>query len=81
MVLYILAQYFRGFAVVWKRQEEYELVLVIILYILLLYVSHEHVLVCITRKVTRSEIDMDVVWVIEIDGISVWGIGVDFISV
>ena len=55
-------QYFRGFtaAVVWKRQEQYELVLVIILYLIRIIaaVSQEHVLVCITRKVTRPENDM-----------------------
>ena len=51
--------------------------------------SQEHVLVCITRKVTRPEndsfgdgieIDLAVVWVVEIDVISAWGIGVDLIS-
>ena len=53
-------------------------------------VSQEHVLVCITRKVTARkchgfsggiEIDLFVVWVVEIDVISVWGIGVDLLSV
>ena len=53
--------------------------------------SQEHVLICITRKVTRPEsdmffffgieIDLVVVWVVEIDVISVWGTGVDLISV
>ena len=45
-------------------------------------VSHEYVLICLTRKVTRPENDMVLVfaskltwfmWVVEIDGISVWG--------
>ena len=35
-IWYILTQYFRGFTGAWKRQEEYESVLVIILYVLLL---------------------------------------------
>ena len=55
-------------------------------------VSQEHILVhlCITRKITRpgndmvlvlvSKIDI-VVWVVEIDVISVWGTGVDLDSV
>ena len=30
VVVYIFMQHFRGFTVVWKRQEQYELVLVII---------------------------------------------------
>ena len=52
-------------------------------------VSQEHVLVCITRKVTRPaklhdfsfgiEIDLVVVWLVELDVISSYGIGVDLI--
>ena len=49
-------------------------------------VSQEHVLVCVTRKVTRLEnytvvlASKLIVWVVEIDVLSVW-IGVDLISV
>ena len=50
-------QYFRGFTVIRERQEQYELVLVIILYVLprIAAVSQEHVLTCVTRRVTRPE--------------------------
>ena len=54
---YILKHFFRGFIAVWTRQEQYELVLVIILYVLprIAAVSQEHVLTCVTRRVTRPE--------------------------
>ena len=49
-------------------------------------VSQENALVCITRKVTRPENDVVLVLtsklaVVKIDVISVWGIGVDLLSV
>ena len=54
-------------------------------------VSQEHVLECRTRRRNTAgqghgskvgiEINLVVVWVVEIDGISAWGIGVDMISV
>ena len=54
-------------------------------------ISQGHVPVCITRKMTRAEnqlhrfgvdIEIDLVgWVVEIDLISVWGIGINLISV
>ena len=54
-------------------------------------VSQEHVLVCITRRSNTArklhgfsvgiEIDLVVVWVVEMDVFSVWGIGVGLISV
>ena len=59
----ILAQYFRVFTVVWKRQEQYEMVLVITCILRIAAASQEHVLVCITRKVTRPENDMVLVLV------------------
>ena len=53
--------------------------------------SQEHVLVCMTRKVTRPKNDMvsvlvskltwSFVYVVEIDVMSVWEIGFDLISV
>ena len=72
---------------VWKRQE-YELVLVIILHVLLLYHKNRHWYVKHTKYTARRhgcsagiEIEVVVVWVVEIDEISMWGIGVDLTSV
>ena len=35
-----MTQYYRGFTVVWKRQEQYELVVVIIFYVLPPYLKN-----------------------------------------
>ena len=49
----IHAQYFRGFTVVWKRQEQYEMVLVIVLYVWLLY--HRNMYWYITRASNTAQ--------------------------
>ena len=77
----------RGFTVVWKHQE-YLRVDTRNYIIRITAVSQEHALVSIThtsRKLREFsvgiKIDLVFVWVVEIDAILEWGIGVDLISV
>ena len=82
---YILKHFFRGFIAVWTRQEQYELVLVFTLNVLLLY--HRNMYPYVKHAKLHGgfsadiEIEFAVPWVVEIKMVSVWEVGTDLISV